>query len=65
MIDVGHNLKYGIIAEGVETFEQLNALQILKCDSIQGYYFSKPLDTDKMTSFLAKCSNNFAMLPKV
>jgi len=33
-----------VVAEGVETVEQAKLLQSLKCDQVQGYYFSRPLD---------------------
>ncbi|MBI2312637.1 MAG: EAL domain-containing protein [Betaproteobacteria bacterium] len=43
IITLGHNLKLKVIAEGVETREQLEFLRASHCDEIQGYYFSKPL----------------------
>lgn len=43
MITVGHELGVTILAEGVETDEQVQALQKLHCDVIQGYRFSFPL----------------------
>ncbi|MDX2232608.1 MAG: EAL domain-containing protein [Leptolyngbyaceae cyanobacterium bins.349] len=43
IIMLGHNLGMNIVAEGVETLEQLNRLRSLKCEYAQGYYFSKPL----------------------
>ncbi|MBH1939576.1 EAL domain-containing protein [Mobilitalea sibirica] len=43
IIDMGHTLQYKVLAEGVETKEQFDALNRLGCDEIQGYYFSKPL----------------------
>ncbi len=52
MIQLGHNLKYGIIAEGVETVQQLEILKELNCESIQGYFFSRPLTRDNMTKYL-------------
>ncbi len=42
-IDLAHNLGRGVIAEGIETEETLELLQILGCDSGQGYYISRPL----------------------
>ena len=42
MIEMGHNLNYEIIAEGVETSEQSNKLNKLGCETAQGYLFSKP-----------------------
>jgi EAL domain-containing protein (putative c-di-GMP-specific phosphodiesterase class I) len=43
IIQVAHTLKLEVVAEGVETKEQLNLLQTLHCDKIQGYLVSKPL----------------------
>ena len=40
---LARNLKVGVIAEGVETPEQLAALRELKCEAAQGYFFAKPL----------------------
>ena len=43
IIAMAHNLKMHVIAEGVETKEQLQLLMENGCDEIQGYYFSKPI----------------------
>ena len=43
MIQVGHELNMTILAEGVETDEQVRALQKIHCDVIQGFRFSHPL----------------------
>lgn len=40
------------IAEGVETQEQLDALKMRGCDTIQGYFISKPLDSQEFYGFL-------------
>ncbi|MBS0299266.1 MAG: EAL domain-containing protein [Proteobacteria bacterium] len=42
MIEMGQKLGYGIIAEGVETLEQLDILKSLNCEIVQGYLFGKP-----------------------
>jgi EAL domain-containing protein (putative c-di-GMP-specific phosphodiesterase class I) len=42
-IELAKKFGLNITAEGVETKEQVNFLQEVKCDDIQGYYFSKPL----------------------
>lgn len=42
MITLAHGLGLLVIAEGVETLEQLSYLKTQQCDEIQGYYFSKP-----------------------
>lgn len=52
IIDMGHSLGQKIVAEGVETEEQLMYLTNRDCDIIQGYYFSQPLPGFKMTALL-------------
>jgi diguanylate cyclase (GGDEF)-like protein/PAS domain S-box-containing protein len=43
IIAMAHNLGLGVIAEGVETFEQLEFLRKIDCEEVQGFYFSKPV----------------------
>jgi diguanylate cyclase (GGDEF)-like protein len=43
IVDLGHELSLNIVAEGVETIEQLELLRSLSCDAIQGFLFSRPL----------------------
>src|SRR5215213_4533261 len=50
IITLAHNLRLRVIAEGVETAEQLRFLQLLRCDEIQGYFFSKPVSADTLAS---------------
>lgn len=52
MIEMGHKLGYGIIAEGVEKPEQLNILRNLGCEKVQGYLFSTPANTDTISKLL-------------
>ena len=53
MIEMGHNLGYGIIAEGIEQKRQLAMLKKLGCETAQGYLFSKPVCADKIPALLA------------
>ena len=43
VISMGRSLKLRVIAEGVETQEELAFLQAHQCDEAQGYYFSRPV----------------------
>ena len=43
MIRVGHNLGMTILAEGVETVQQVEKLKIMECDVIQGFHFFVPM----------------------
>lgn len=52
IIAMSKALEKKVVAEGVETKEQLQQLTELGCDYIQGYYFSKPLPSDSLVSFL-------------
>jgi EAL domain-containing protein (putative c-di-GMP-specific phosphodiesterase class I) len=54
IITLAKNLKLTTVAEGVERKKQQDILLEYGCDRIQGYYFSKPLDTEKMHEFLKK-----------
>ena len=48
IIALGHSLKMKVIAEGVETKEQLAFLRTHNCDQMQGYYFSAALSQEKL-----------------
>lgn len=48
IIQMAHTMQLKIVAEGVETKEQLLVLKDKKCDFIQGYYFSKPLPAEEV-----------------
>jgi diguanylate cyclase (GGDEF)-like protein len=52
IITLAHNLRLKVIAEGVETEEQLRFLHLLRCDEGQGYWFSKPLSVEACKPFL-------------
>jgi diguanylate cyclase (GGDEF)-like protein/PAS domain S-box-containing protein len=49
VIALGHGLNLEVIAEGVETSQQLEFLQSLKCNAMQGFLFSRPLSAEAVT----------------
>jgi diguanylate cyclase (GGDEF)-like protein len=53
VIALGRGLNLRVIAEGVETQQQLDILQSLQCEAIQGYWLSKPLTAQDVVNFLA------------
>jgi diguanylate cyclase (GGDEF)-like protein len=53
LIAVGKSLNLRIVAEGVETQQQLEVLRRLECDKMQGDRFSKPLSASEATKFLS------------
>ncbi|WP_235885697.1 EAL domain-containing protein [Paenibacillus cymbidii] len=48
IIAMAHNLGLEVVAEGVETKEQLRFLQYQKCNEVQGYYFSRPIPPEEI-----------------
>lgn len=54
IIQVAKSLKIAVIAEGVESENTLKILQKFHCNYAQGYYFSKPLPSEKIIAMLEK-----------
>lgn len=52
IIQMAHLLSLKITAEGIETPDHLSKLQRFECDDIQGYLYSKPLNTEQATALL-------------
>jgi EAL domain-containing protein (putative c-di-GMP-specific phosphodiesterase class I) len=53
-LDISHSLSVPMIAEGVETEDQMLALRKLGCDIVQGYYFAKPMPAEEFSAFLTR-----------
>ena len=54
IIKLSHKMKLKVVAEGIETAEQLRIMKDLNCDEIQGYYFYKPLPAGEIEEILDK-----------
>ena len=54
IVTIAHNLDLHVVAEGVEQAHQVVMLEQLKCQTVQGYYYSKPLSQPEFTAFLQK-----------
>ena len=52
VINMAHRLGMSVVAEGIETAEQLQEMERLGVDYIQGYYFSRPLSVNSYLDFL-------------
>jgi diguanylate cyclase (GGDEF)-like protein len=52
IVSLAHNLRLRVVAEGIETEEQLNFLRLLRCDEGQGYFFSPPQSSEILEPLL-------------
>ena len=53
IINLAHQFNFNVIAEGIETSEQLDYLQTLGCDEMQGYFYARPLPEDEFVRFVS------------
>ncbi len=58
VINMGKSLNLRVVAEGVETQEQLNFLKYLGCLEGQGYFFNRPLSADAFTELLTSATDS-------
>ena len=63
VISMGRSLNLRVVAEGVETLEELAFLQAHQCDQAQGYYFSRPVVAPQFAELLATQSARSALSP--
>ena len=52
IIELGHNLDLDVVAEGVERPEQLDALQEMGCDLVQGFLLARPQGPERIEELL-------------
>ena len=58
VISMGKSLHHRVIAEGVETLQQLRFLDEQHCEEAQGFHFSRPLEADRFAALLAPARVN-------
>lgn len=63
IIELGHTIGLEVIAEGVETEEQVHYLNENECDGIQGYFYSKPLEQKNIEPFIATFNERLEKKP--
>lgn len=54
VVSMANKLELGLLAEGVETKEQVELLQNIGCDQVQGYYYAKPMPAEEFYELLKK-----------
>jgi len=52
IVDLAHNLGLSVVAEGAEDEPTVDHLRMLRCDYVQGFYFSRPLPTDQTVQWM-------------
>jgi EAL domain-containing protein (putative c-di-GMP-specific phosphodiesterase class I) len=60
IIALGHNLGLKVLAEGVETEEQIEFLSRYACDELQGFYFSRPIPAERFRGWLESARTGLA-----
>ena len=57
---MANKLELGLLAEGVETKDQIDLLQSIGCDQVQGYYYAKPMPKEEFLDLLQKQQHQIA-----
>jgi len=65
IITLAHNLRKKVIAEGIESEEQLAFLRLLRCDEGQGYFLGKPAASDHLPLPGVSAQQEIRFLPQV
>ena len=58
VVSMADKLNLGLLAEGVETKDQIDLLQSIGCDQVQGYYYAKPMAEDEFFELLKEQIEN-------
>ncbi|MDL2358470.1 MAG: EAL domain-containing protein, partial [Pseudomonadota bacterium] len=54
IVSLAHGLKLRVVAEGVETAQQLAILRAMGCDEFQGFLFSRPIEADAVAALFER-----------
>jgi len=65
MIALGDAMDIAVVAEGIETVEQLQLLRLLQCEYVQGYYLAKPMPAAEISALLARLGESRRILPEL
>lgn len=52
MVELGHQLELVVVAEGVETMNELQVVVSTGCDLVQGYFYARPMPWEQLGSWL-------------
>ena len=64
VVQLAHNLGLTVVAEGVETIEQLEVLRNIHCDNVQGFLFGRPLPPETMTAMILGANGPIVLSPQ-
>ena len=60
IVDLGHNLHFHVVGEGVETTEIWERLRDSGCDSAQGYLIARPMPLEELQAWFARATTSAA-----
>jgi|GEM_PF-528200 len=63
IVALARSLKLSVTAEGIENIDQLKFIQVLRCDEVQGYYFSEPIPADQFESSMLSYTLDHVSVP--
>jgi len=63
LVDLVHNLRLSVAAEGIETEPTWHRLAEIGCDTAQGYWLGRPVEAERLTTWLAEWDARYGLLP--